>query len=405
MILKFVICSLVFCVTFLYTVNASEPVIDRSRLQTSIWLGMKYLCNAVNAKGRFAYCQHTDPNVKYPPGQYNIVRHAGTVYAMVEGLKYDPPAMYKTRLAAKYLVNHYLKELPAYPGCQAIISKPEDLEGNKQPEAKLGASALALCALTPLCKSQHGIVTLEQLRGLGKFLLKMQKPNGSSYSTLCMATDLLKGKNSLYYPGESALGLLKLNAIDPNEKWVTGAKKFLLFLAKRDKYAKDIPMDQWTIIATEELFRTAGDKLTDEERKLLSIHALQIANSYVFAQNLKSDDPKIFGSFVHAMTCPTATRLEGLVALRKFITNANAQKRLDHRIRYGLIYLMNAQILNGPLKGGFSRSTAPLPIEMNSPGYEQRMGEIRIDYVQHSISAMMNYMPYLQASKIKNKGL
>jgi len=394
MIFKFVIIFLAsYCLFFIS--NATEPAIPRSRLETSIRLGMEYLCNAVNSNGRFAYCQHTDPKVKYPQEQYNIVRHAGTVYAMVEGLKYCPQAMFKTRSAARYLVNDYLRQLKAYPECYAVISNPKDMEGNKQPEAKLGASALALCALTPLYHSQHEIVTLEQLRGLGEFLLKMQKTTGSSYSKLCLATDIMSGWNSLYYPGEAALGLLKLNAIDPNEKWVTGAKKFLLFLAKKDQYAKDIPMDHWSIIATEELFRTAGNRLSNDERKLLTSHALQIADSYVFTQNLKDEDPKIFGSFKEALTCPTATRLEGLVALRKFINNPNAEKRLDQRIRYGLIYLMNAQILSGPMKGGFPRATAPMPVEMNSPGFEKRMGEIRIDYVQHAISAMMNYMPYL----------
>ena len=67
-------------------------------------------------------------------------------------------------------------------------------------------------------------------------------------------------------------------------------------------------------------------------------------------------------------------------------------RRIDDAIHLGIAFLLRAQIPDGLFAGGFPRAIAMLdedkPVSESS---NNRVTEIRIDYVQHALSAIIQY--------------
>lgn len=105
--------------------------------------------------------------------------------------------------ASEYFIKNYVKKIS--PDMFAVVSKMEE-EKLDSPQAKLGGSGLALIGLSNLYPDKK--VDLETIRGLGNFIIYMQKSDGSFYSKYLVDAKQ-KDENfvSLYYPGEAALGL------------------------------------------------------------------------------------------------------------------------------------------------------------------------------------------------------
>jgi hypothetical protein len=97
-----------------------------------------------------------------------------------------------------------------------------------------------------------------------------------------------------------------------------------------------------------------------------------------------------YGCFVDdGRTCPTATRLEGLIAALSYLPEENLPLRHSMRsaIDSGIAFLLRSQVKEGPCAGGIPRKLTAAGKQ--DPG--RRDGEIRIDYVQHALSAMIAY--------------
>lgn len=71
------------------------------------------------------------------------------------------------------------------------------------------------------------------------------------------------------------------------------------------------------------------------------------------------------------------------------------RKRIDFAVHRGVAFLLNVQIKEGPFAGAFPRSVGRL--NQNTPEavvFNNRATEVRIDYVQHALSAMIQYLRY-----------
>ncbi len=136
----------------------------------------------------------------------------------------------------------------------------------------------------------------------------------------------------------------------------------------------------------------------------LIAHAAQICRHIVAEQQPQNKDLHLRGSFVpDGRTTPTATRLEGLQAALSFLPAvAFAKLRSDIEVacRHGIQFLLNAQIQEGRAAGGIPRAVARLPMDdpLWSTSFNQRATEVRIDYVQHGLSAWMQYRGRLIAA-------
>ena len=376
------------------------PAISRSDLQTAIDRAAGYLVEATGEDGFFTYRVNPNPKAK-SKSAYNILRHGGAIYAMSMYLDDQPsgaltaPMREAMLRAGRYLRSQAIGPLPEGEGLLAVWSKPEVNRRNKPLQAKLGGAGLGLVALAGLERIEPGFTPLADLRGLGRFIVFMQKPDGGFVSKYIPATG---GRDdswtSLYYPGEAALGLLMLHELDRAELWLSTAVKALAYLAREREGKTDVPADHWALLATAKLLSLERAEMTPDLRRRLVGHAEQICEAILADQVAGSGRGGLAGGFnALGRVTPTATRLEGLLAARTFLPNgSDLGERIDDAVARGIDFLLRAQITQGELAGGFPWSVGRLDSDdSDARRFNRRATEVRIDYVQHALSALIQY--------------
>ncbi|MEM8794511.1 MAG: hypothetical protein AAGE61_03000, partial [Pseudomonadota bacterium] len=193
---------------------------------------------------------------------------------------------------------------------------------------------------------------------------------------------------SLYYPGEAALGLVMLFEITGEERWLEGGYRALLRLSQDRRFAGTVPADHWALLATEKIW----PHISPDERAPLAFHARQIVE-HILSEQVISDDPSFDGGFTpEGRTTPTATRLEGLLAAHTiFAGDERLRRDIENAAMMGADFLISAQINEGLLVGGMPRGTRKIekPQNRREEAFNRRLGEVRIDYVQHMLSALL----------------
>jgi hypothetical protein len=389
-------------------VFASSPVsaghkntavrISYDRLREAMDLSAAYLTKYCNGKGKFLYRVNVNPDIPVKP-RYNFVRHAGTIYALATYDQLYPQDTTKNALkrATAFLKKSSIAPMPEREDLLAVWSHPEITGSRKPLQAKLGGSGLGLVALLSVENVIPGTTPVEYLRKMGNFILFMQKPDGSFYSKYIPEKG---GKDdtwvSLYYPGEAALGLLMLYEKDRSLKWLQGAADSIAYLARKREGKKQVEADHWALLATSRLLPLYHLCRQSLPKKAIERHAIQICESILQSIPINNRNISYFGCFTNdGRTTPTAIRLEGLLAAIRYLPKeyANLRKRMISVANDGLLFLLRAQFRSGPYTGGIPRAIKKL--SENHPqfsrSFNRRATEIRIDYVQHALSAMILY--------------
>lgn len=373
---------------FLVLVFALSLVQAQVNVDEGIELAAGYIIANTSDAGRLAYERHVNPSILPNVNRYNILRHAGTIYStrLYEEVNPNNPKMHAARLRlTDYLLKNYCIEIQ--DGMCTIVSTPEE-ESVPEPQAKVGAVGLALLGITDLVA--EGAVPLETVQGMGDFILYMQKEDGSFWSKYVYSTKSCDGGFiSMYYPGEAALGLLYLYDVDPQEKWLDGCKKALFFLANSRKDLKVVPeFDHWAMLATRKLLENPKNGLTPDEKKRLIFHARQMAEMVLPTQILKPENLIADGSMGGNISpCSNGTKAEGLIAIYAVMKDDPAlQKKILAALDRLCGFLLRAQIQGDYLRGGFPSSAA-----WRLPGGPKKAYIVRIDNVQHIMSAWINY--------------
>jgi len=370
--------------------------IDKSQLEAATILAGDYLISQANKDGSFVYRINMDPAVllKF---KYNWLRHAGALYSLADF--YDatrrPDIVPVIVTGAAYMQRRAIAWVDQIPGSLAVWTDPK-ITGSKSPRtAKLGGTGLGLIALTALENIRPGTVAMDLQTGLARFILAMQKPDGSFYSKYTPETGGRNDKwTSLYYPGEAALGLTMLYEQDNNPDWLAGARKTLHFLSASRKGQTKVPADHWALIATGRLWA----HLNKKDRVVFKRHARQVVN-FILSQQIWQEGSISHGGFSRgARTAPTATRLEGLLAAEAlFRDEPEFHSRLRVAISWGIRFLLRAQVKFDRYKGAIPRSVARIQSSHpNAVKFNTRATEVRIDYVQHALSAFIRYKGFLE---------
>ncbi len=356
-----------------------------------------YLMKNTKADGMFEYRINLNPAIKVKE-KYNILRHAGAMYAMSLYYQLHPDNNIRSAVkrAGKYLRDEAIGTLPGKENMLAVLSKPHDSQGHEPLQAKLGGTGLGLVALLSLENISPGSTPLADLRKLGQFLVSMQREDGSFSSKYIPSEGGVNDAwQSLYYPGEAILGLLMLYEKDPSAIWLDSASKALAYLARSRKNKTDVSADHWALLATEKMFSLKNKEKLMATRELLIDHAVQICDAILKRQINEPERPEYDGGFsMDGRTTPAATCLEGLMAAGSFLPrDHDMRKRIDSAAHRGIAFLLNAQIKEGPFAGAFPRAVGRL--NQNTPEakeFNSRATEVRIDYVQHALSAMIQYL-------------
>jgi len=360
---------------------------------------MDYLVRWCGPDGKFRYRVHLDPRVE-PSPRYNVLRHAGAIYALGMYHGACPNEQVRSTLvrAGEFLRRECIAAVPGRDDLLAVWSPPELVLRDEPLQAKLGGTGLGLVALLMVERAAPGTTPPDELRKLGQFLVWLQKEDGSFYSKYIPAEGGRWDEwTSLYYPGEAALGLVMLHDQEPSPVWLETAAKALGHLARTRQGTDDVPADHWALIATARLMPVFDRYSMPVSRELLVQHAVQICEGMLSNQKPRPDDSTLAGCFTgDGRTSPTATQVEGLLAALEFLPEEERElrARIEEAVARGLAFLLRAQVTSGEHVGGVPRAIGPLAGDFrlsDVEGFNRRAGEIRIDYVQHATSAMMQY--------------
>jgi hypothetical protein len=346
--------------------------VDRARMLASARAGGDFLLRIMRDDGSFKYT--VDPWLgTEAKSAYNIVRHAGTSAALFE-------------LAEATGEDRYLRGALKAMAFMDGFYRAGDQEGHtyvldKDGKAKLGAFGLALLAVSRKLEAAPEPVDRDRALQLGRQIVAMQQPDGSFDSYLSIRGDEPDGSVSLYYPGEAMLGLARVAALGIDEGFLAAAHRGADYLiASRVGRAKQ-PPDAWLMQALDVLYRT-------EPKQSYVEHSMAIAKS-MLADQYPPDAPPIYaGGFggEPIRSTRTTARIEGIVAACRLglrVGDARAseyltaiQKALPHLLpmQFDLdngFFLDDPEAFAGGMRGGLDDA------------------EIRIDYVQHHVSAML----------------
>ena len=355
----------------------------------------QYIVRACRENGRFVYEIHLDDGQESST-RYNVLRHAGAMYAL--GMYNDrfPDDEVRDALlrAGRYLRENCVGPLKDRDDVLAVWTTPE-VTGGKSREAKLGGAGLGLLALTAVEKIQPGFTPRDELRKLAEFILFMQKSDGSFYSMYYPESGRDDEWDSLYYPGEAALGLLMFYGIDSDPRWLQSAAEAMAFLARSRVDVPVTPPDHWMLLATAQLLPIYDRCEPPVPRTHLVRNARRTCLDIMAQQRFQRDNPTISGCYVSdGRTCPTSTRMEGLLAAMTFLSHRDsARDRVQDSVQQGMAFLIRSQVRQGEHRGAIPLAIDKLPPEHpeHSESFNRTVGEVRIDYVQHALSAMLQY--------------
>lgn len=361
----------------LYRGNDRSPDLSPPALLAAARRGGDYLLRHQHDDGSFDYSY--EPKKDTYNDDYNLLRHAGSCYALVELFQATEDRRYleASRRGLENLLTEHArppKEEDAAAGFETIVS-PDD-------EAKLGGTALTVLAIVQYQRASGDDGWAERAARLARFLLHQQEENGYFQSKYFYGEPDPKPFESIYYPGEAILALVRLYGVDPRPQWLATARRgadWLIDGRDAGKSTKDLPHDHWLLIALDELYAVTGD-----ER--YAAHAARIAAAIVGAQRKSSSQLDWIGSFYDPpRSTPTATRAEALVAMHRLAVRRGddpsayleALLRMAAFQRRCQLTLESSLYLARPdlALGGFRRSLTNW--------------EVRIDYVQHNLSALL----------------
>ena len=334
-----------------------------------------YLAGATGKDGRFVY--EYRPSEDMVPADYNMVRHAGTVYAMFElyGETRDHEVLAAAKRASQFLKRKI--QVKQIDGQEVGLLLDEGA-------ARLGGNALAIIALLKCIEVTGDRQDLTLIRQLGLWIQKNQDTAGRF---TVHKLDVSDGKTvdfeSRYYPGEAILAMIRLHRLDPEGKWADTAERGARYLIEvRDKglTEEDIQHDHWLLYALNEVHRV-------RPRKEFLDHAMLISRAIMKAQTTQEKYPDWIGGFLPPpRSNRAATRTEALCAafqlardyeqpekagIRTAIQRAIAfQLGLQHRPETVMHFKDPQRCL-----GGFAESLTD--------------SDIRIDTVQHNISSLL----------------
>lgn len=354
-----------------------------SKVHDTILYALNYINENMTESGRFIYARSLKNKLKADVNTYNTTNHARMLYSLYlceRELKIKGLAE-RRRISAKYFVDRYVKPLGF--GRYAAVSNPEE-ENLKCEKAKLSSTAMALVAFSDL--RGEGIISDEIFEGLGQFLLFMQMKSGQFYNFYDIENGGIGDENNVSNTGDAPLGLLYLYEFNPKQKWLEAAKKGLLFLAEKRSHIREVQFDYNSMSATEKLFKTPNNGLTEEEKTILTNHLIKMIEQ-VLPKQITDKNDSYYGALVdNIKPLNISCIIEGLIASYNCIEDDKMRIRIMRSIDTGMKFIRLVQIQKGPLKGGF-----PASADWKELGVPKSGAVVKMDTVQHALAACVKF--------------
>ncbi|NIA20610.1 MAG: hypothetical protein GWP05_01285 [Anaerolineaceae bacterium] len=299
---------------------ADSPPLSRENLLAAAKQAGAYLARSVGPDGRFAYV--------YLPGhdttlkKYNILRHSGAVYAMMElyAVTRDEALLKSAERGLSYL----LAQVKASPS-----NKAEELCVVEKGYTKLGGNALAAIVLARYTEATGDRRHVPVMLKLGRWIVNHQGADGRlGPHKMTWPEGRAVSFTSQYYPGEALLALVRIHALDGDARWLDAAQKGARYIITvRDGKLTDdqLSHDHWLLYSLNELYRRRRDELYLK-------HALRLAGVIVRSQTLASEFPDWVGGYLKPpRSTSTSTRSEGLCAAWRLARDFGERPRRSWR--------------------------------------------------------------------------
>jgi hypothetical protein len=337
--------------------------------------GGDYLVAQMNADGSFVY--EYDPITRKKSSSYNMLRHAGTTFSLIELHEATGDAKY---LAAAENGLGYLRrqiiDCPTAPTAACVL---------EDDEIKLGGNGLALLALSKYMAVTGSRGDLSLAQRLAEFIVSVQSSAGEFTVHKITGTDV-DDFESGYYPGEAIYALTQLHELDHNERWSAAAHRgarWLITVRDAGVAIDDLDHDHWLLYGLREVYENKPDPLYVEHAKKI-VQAIAAIQHH--GKSKKQADWN--GGFRSPpRSTPAATRSEGLGAAYALFVGANesSQAQIARDVMEKAIkFQLRTQFTKDQLSSidGDPAAVGAFHESLDEYG-------IRIDYVQHNISALL----------------
>ncbi|MDA7418161.1 hypothetical protein PGB34_17485 [Xenophilus arseniciresistens] len=335
-----------------------------------------YLAGQVQKSGQFVYGHF--PCFDRRVGSYNTLRHASTLYAMLEAWEFNPDAtlMAAIERGITHLCHKLIRDYTLPDGTQvAFLVDVAD-------EIKLGGNAVCLLALvkyTELTQHRGWLPLLEKL-ALG--MAFMQDTRTGRFSHVLDARDLSlkQAVRTVYYDGEAAFGLMRLYGLTRDARWLAMVElAFEHFIANDHWQAHD----HWLSYCVNELTRWRPLE------KYFRFGVQNVADYLDFVLERKTTFPTLLELMVaaHHMLQRLATMPE-LRHLLDGLDMAKFQRAMDHRANY----LLNGHFF--PEVAMYFRRPRSV---LGAFYIRHHSFRVRIDDVEHYLSGLIGYHAVLLA--------
>jgi hypothetical protein len=357
-----------------------DEITSQEAFQSAV-AGGSYLARSVGPDGRFIYLFY--PKTNSIPNDYNIVRHAGSVWGMLE--LYDVAPTIELREA----INRSMKfELLGQATKDCTFQGKEYLCIVENKNVKLGSNALGAIALSKYMEITGDRQYMDEMLAYGNWALATMDPISGEFlaSTVSHPGGEITSKESQYFPGETILAFLRIYRMDKNAKWLDAAEKaaqYLINVRDAGKEINELQHDHWLLYALNELYRERPNAIYLE-------HTLKIAQGIINKQNLNPPYPDWMGSYYNPpRSTPAATRSEGMLAAYKLVRDFGKPEDAE------AILKSVEKLIAFQLQTQFRPETTMF---VDNPQYV--MGafhadltnfEIRNDYVQHNVASLVAY--------------
>jgi hypothetical protein len=372
--------------------------VNPERLAQSIrWAG-DYLTRIMRPTGRFYY-EHNPLLDRYNKTKYNILRHSGTIYSMLQIYEAfpNPQLLAAIERGIGYFISR-LKPNKEDPNAMFVL---------EHKKAKLGGVALGLLALSEYHRVTGTQKYSRYTDSLARHIELQQGENGFLASYYRFDPDIkVPDRHSIYYPGEALYAMLKYAETTPDpakrKRAVTVAGKACDYLVNIrpgeayfiKKYPGVVPPDAWLEIGLYEYFRHTGDDQYNH-------YSIKIAKLMMKDQKLDVA-PKLdyYGGYIGTppQSTPAGARGEGMVGVYRMLTLAGEEtisKKVLRTIANSAGFIMSMQVSPDGAYYYPDRESAIGALRENPDNHL-----VRIDFVQHNVSALIGLMYIMQGKEI-----